>query len=268
MDAEAIKTSIEQLITNCISDYRLVQKARSVWKAPLIAYASARDPLFTKFRNVVSPSHHTPRQLLSGAETVIVYFLPFNERIVRSNAGPGPSSREWAVAYLETNTLIHAINEQLMQSLEQNGYAVTTMPATHNFDTKQLVSPWSHKHIAYAAGLGKFGLHHMLITAQGAAGRLGSLVTNAYITPSARVDKEACLYKHDGSCRACLSLCPVGALRETRFDRHACYVVCRENARRLNPEEKAEVCGKCVSVTPCALTDPVADQQKPQAPDA
>ena len=54
--------------------------------------------------------------------------------------------------------------------------------ATHNFDEAKLVSYWSQKHVAYMAGLGKFGLHHMIITEKGCCGRLGSIVTNAKIS--------------------------------------------------------------------------------------
>lgn len=260
---------IKQQIANCISDFRLLGGARTVWRTPLIGYAAASDPLFDRLKTLVSPSHLTPRELLPGAETVIVTFLPFDERVVESNQEPGPASREWAIAYIETNRLLETINAQLVQSLEQNGYAAVALPPTHNFDEEQLISDWSHKHVAYIAGLGTFGLHHMLITAAGCAGRLGSLVTNAYLEPTPRPDWEACLCKAHGNdpraCSACVQRCPVDALSVdlTRpFDRHACYQVCLENARRYADEGRADVCGKCVSVVPCSFVDPVAQAQK------
>ena len=62
------------------------------------------------------------------------------------------------------------------------------------------MSDWSHKHVAYIAGIGSFGHHHMLITNKGCCGRLGSVVTDAVIAPTSRVDRERCLFKFDGSC--------------------------------------------------------------------
>jgi hypothetical protein len=48
--------------------------------------------------------------------------------------------------------------------LEKSDFRSVILPPTHNFDEKKLISDWSHKHIGFIAGLGKFGLHQMLIT--------------------------------------------------------------------------------------------------------
>ncbi|MDY6824326.1 MAG: hypothetical protein SWH68_11110 [Thermodesulfobacteriota bacterium] len=45
-------------------------------------------------------------------------------------------------------------------------------------------SPWSHRHIAYAAGLGKFGMHDFLITEKGCTHRLGSFVVHKKLQPN------------------------------------------------------------------------------------
>ena len=46
-------------------------------------------------------------------------------------------------------------------------------------------STWSERHVAYAAGLGTFGLSRGLITARGIAMRCGSVVTDLPATPFA-----------------------------------------------------------------------------------
>ena len=92
---------------------------------------------------------------------------------------------------------------------------------THNFDEAKLVSCWSHKHVAYVAGLGKFGLHHMIITQKGCCGRLGSIITNAKITPTQRSTTEFCLYKLDGSCGVCVTKCALHALNADSLDKQA-----------------------------------------------
>ena len=124
------------------------------------------------------------------------------------------------------------------------------------------MSDWSHKHVAYVAGLGTFGLHHMLITAQGCGGRLGTLVTDATIKATPRPAHEACLYKHNGTCGACVERCVAGALTETgaNFDRHACYSVCLQNAERHADLGLADVCGRCAVGVPCTSTDPVVSR--------
>jgi epoxyqueuosine reductase QueG len=255
-----LAATINHHITACIDECRSAA-TRTAWKSPLIAYASAQDPLFDQLKHAVGPSHLYPRDLLPGAESVITYFLPFRERIAHSNAAPGPASRDWAIAYIETNTLIETINRRLIEALDRDGYAAVSQPPTHVFDRASLTSTWSHKHIAYIAGLGTFGLHRMLITAAGCAGRLGTLVTNAYLPPTPRPEHEACLYKHAAgvgdACTACARRCTFGALTVDAFDRHACYRVCLDNAALHSNLGHADVCGKCATHVPCAFTDPV-----------
>lgn len=258
--------TMEKVITLAIEDYVSKRmrdnETRTRWDSPLIGFASADDPLFAKLKEAVRPSHATPVELLPGARTVIVYFLPFSREIARSNRLEHNASREWAVAYVETNQLIIDLNHHLAELLKDHGYASKVLPPTHNFDTEQLMADWSHKHIAYIAGLGKFGLHHMLITKKGCCGRFGSLVTNAAIKTTPRSEGEFCLSMHDGSCKVCIKKCPVDALAEEFYDRHKCYELLLENADIYASEGLADVCGKCTSVVPCSFINPVAAKEK------
>lgn len=229
----------------------------SAWRRPLVGFADANDPLFGELKKAVRPSHRLPGDLLPGARTVIAYFLPFDRSIPGSNHRGGFSSEAWAVAYIETNRLIAAINERINTLLEQAGLRGTRPPATHNFDEEQLMSDWSHKHVAYIAGIGSFGHHHMLITDKGCCGRLGSVITDAVIAPTPRTERERCLFKYDGSCQKCERRCPVDALGEAPFRRQACHDRLLENARRHECHGLADVCGKCAAIVPCSFADPV-----------
>ncbi len=229
----------------------------SAWKTPLVGFADAANPLFGQLKTAVRPSHGLPGDLLPGARTVIAYFLPFDPAIPRSNHRGAFSSETWAVAYIETNRLIAEINQRLNRLLKQEGFRGTRLPATHNFDAEQLMSDWSHKHVARIAGIGSFGHHHMLITDQGCCGRLGSVVTDAVIAPTPRNERERCLFKFNGSCRRCEKRCPIEALGEEPFHRHACYDRLLVNASLHEAHGLADVCGKCAAIVPCSFTDPV-----------
>ncbi|MBC2713508.1 MAG: epoxyqueuosine reductase [Desulfosarcina sp.] len=252
-----IRDRIVALIETVVADASDQSEMASAWKKPVVGFADAGNPLFGKLKKAVRTSHSLPGDLLSGARTVIAYFLPFDPSIPRSNHRGEFSSESWAVAYIETNRLIAGINERINSLLEHEGFRGTRLPATHNFDEEQLMSDWSHKHVAYIAGIGSFGRHHMLITKKGCCGRLGSVVTDAVIAPTQRQDRERCLFKYDGSCRKCEKRCPADALGEVPFHRHDCYDRLLENARLHERHGLADVCGKCAAIVPCSFTDPV-----------
>ena len=90
--------------------------------SPLVSYADVDAPLFLELRDIVSPSHAVPTDFLSDAQTVVAYFLPFDHSVAESNIPERESSRAWAVAYVETNTLITDLNAALARKLERRGY--------------------------------------------------------------------------------------------------------------------------------------------------
>ena len=228
------------------------------WLAPLVGFASAADPLFVRSKQAVSPTHALPGDLLPSAKTVIVWFVPFERSVATSNIPGTAVSREWATAYVETNVLLAAIGARLVELLETRGYAASSPPPTHQFDRTRLVSDWSHRHAAVAAGLGAFGHNNMLITEAGCCGRLGSLVTTLEVEPDARSGAEACLHRSGAPCLRCVRRCVNDALHEDGFDRFRCYEMCLANGEVHRGLGTADVCGKCLVGVPCSFTDPVA----------
>ena len=252
-----IRETIQNLVTNFVRSYKSSNQTSTGWNEPLVAFADALDPGFRELRTIIGPSHSLPTELLEDARTVIAYFVPFKRETVLSNVSGEHCSREWALAYIETNGLLSELTRHLSVELKDQGFQSTGPPPTHNFDEATLMSRWSHKHVAEIAGLGRFGLHHMLITEQGCCGRLGSLVTDAVVEPTTMPDREFCLYHHDGSCRKCVDNCSFGALGTEAFDRYRCYEVCCANGERYSQLGLADACGKCACVVPCSFTDPV-----------
>lgn len=249
---------IENEIQSTISRWKSDNGDMDFWRRPLAGVASANDPLIDRLRLVVDSEHATAFDLLASAKSVIVFFVPFHRWVGRENDRSGfHAARSWAESYTATNSLIGAINQHLKDRLEMEGFEASTTPATHNFDEKKLVSRWSHKHLAYIAGLGTFGIHHLIITQAGCCGRLGSLVTSMALPPSSRPQKEWCLHKQGRRCLACLSKCTYGALRENAYDRRACYRQCLENDALYSDLALVDVCGKCGCNVPCSYGIPM-----------
>lgn len=254
------KKSLAENLQRFVGQYQHRHLTETEWRMPLLGFASADDSLFPELKRVVSPDHALPKDLLSNARTVVAFFLPFSKRIAQSNNPGRLASKEWAQAYIETNTLIEAIGLYMKQHIESAGYDVAMTPPTHNFDPQELVSDWSHRHVAFITGLGMFGLNNMLITESGCCGRIGSFVTSLGLPGDHRSNDEACLFHYNGSCTRCTSRCVNGALFTDHFDRYNCYQMCLENEEKHQSTGKADVCGKCLVDVPCAFVNPVKHQ--------
>lgn len=255
---EAVQRLINE-VASALNRWKEENSPRDYWRAPLAGVADASDPLFLRLKQAVGPDHALPRDLLPSARSVIVFFLPFKAELAKQNEEAGVfAARSWAESYVVTNRVIHAVNDHLAAWIARAGYEAGTTPATHNFDEKRLISPWSHKHVGYIAGLGTFGLHHLLITESGCCGRLGSLVTSMPLPATARPDRQWCTEKAGGECRACVVRCMYGALASTPFNRHACYEQCLRNDAHHADLPLTDVCGKCSCGVPCSGTRPGA----------
>lgn len=226
------------------------------FRPPRIGIAEANDTLFDQIPFLVGPHHAHPRDILPQAASVISFFLPFSKMVVKSNQGTGPVSPQWGWSYLRANDLINQISQSVVELAIDQGGLAALVPATHTFDVKTLKAGWSHRSAALVAGLGRFGINRMLIGPNGGAGRFGTVFISQPLEPDQRQRNDYCLYLKNGKCRACLKVCPAGALRHDAFDGHKCYDWLLTSSKHLDLNGRlADVCGKCVVAGPCAYID-------------
>ncbi len=233
------------------------------WQRPLLVSGSV-DQRFDQLPEIAYHEHIYPRDLLPNAGSLVVFFVPFTKSLVKGNRPGDRPCRDWGVAYVQTNDLIDRLSRALSDLLAKDGFKSALTPATHNFDEAVLMARWSHKHLGYLAGLGRFGVHHMLITPAGCAGRLGSFVTEAELGDHPLMEtEEACLLKAGQKCSQCIDVCPVQALSEADFDRQRCWDRLNNNRDSLNYfsdlPKTTHVCGKCAAIMPCSFKNPVAE---------
>ena len=145
--------------------------------------------------------------------------------------------------------------------MEAHGHKVAVVPPTHNFDEKILMSNWSHRHMAYVAGIGRFGHHNLLITEKGCTGRLGSFVVDVELTPTSTDHGEFCLHKAGFECLKCVERCQYNALFAERYDRFACHTQCKLNDKYHKDLGLVEICGKCTAMVPCSTLNPVQKKE-------
>lgn len=263
-----LKTAITQEICDFVKNYMEKPGISTRWRQPLVGFAHESHPYIQKLKAIIGPSHEMPKDVLPDAGIIVAYFVPFTKELSRINAKAGRhAAPEWAVAYEETNTMFGFINEHLIGYLNKIGYKGKVSEETKTFDQNLLKSNWSHRHFAYAAGLGTFGVNNMLITKSGCSGRYFTLVTNLDVTPDEPMKEELCLYKSKGKCLACVRNCPANALSDNGYQRQACFELIKENAAIHtgygssysysedidNQPGGSQVCGKCITASPCGF---------------
>jgi len=253
-----MQDKIINTINSAVSEYGEINAIHEMWREPVVEIISANDERIKDLKRAVSAEHLMPHDILPDAKSIISFFIPFHEKIVKSNINGTMASKEWVMAYIKTNDLIKLINNKIEELMERNGCKTGKIPATHNFDEKTLISNWSHRHIAYIAGIGTFGVNNMLITKKGCCGRLGSIIINYGLDNYQQIGniKEKCLHKLNGSCGICRKRCMANAYDNDNFNRNTCYKQCLENAEYHKEAGYADVCGKCMVGLPCSLKEP------------
>ena len=248
-----MKTLITNKIIEYVKNYPAIKNVKNIWREPVVRFADAKGSYIRALKEIVSPAHLMPEDFMENPNIVISYFIPFTEELaaVNMNVEGNMAAQEWADAYHLTNTLISDISQYVADFLTEMGYRAVP-PTDVVFDREEILSNWSQRHIAYAAGLGTFGINNMLISEKGCCGRYGSVIADIPVEPNLPLNEERCLYKKSGSCKKCVQNCFFGALTAERFDRKKCYEICMINDAKTG----ADVCGKCDIDIPCAFKRP------------
>lgn len=224
-----------------------------IWDQPLIGIARASDPLWEKLKepNVVGPHHLTPKEWLSGAKSVISYFLPFTEHIRSSNWLEGPPSKEWLYGRYEGEMFNNALRCLIIEVVEASGGRAMAPALDKHYLVANHRSNWSERHVAFIAGLGTFGLSYSLITHLGTAGRFGSVIVDLEFKPKSRLYQE--VDEYCTKCGICIERCPHRAITESGKDKECCsqyqHMILELNKPRYG-------CGKCQTAVPCEYRNP------------
>jgi epoxyqueuosine reductase QueG len=244
---------------------------------PLVGFASASDPIFKRYKEIIGDFHLTPAEFFEKTfsleltrGTVICWILPISRHVRESNRAEAEyPSLEWARTRTHGETCNDKLREHLVAFLASLGHrAVAPMisPVWKQFPSTPvgIASSWSERHAAYAAGLGTFSLNDGLITERGIAHRCGSVITDLLLPPSpvpVRSHTANCLFSRDGSCGRCIGRCPAGAITEAGHHKEKCrqYVYERipsEVGYRYDVNGRG--CGLCQTNVPCEERIPAA----------
>ena len=221
---------------------------QTIFSRPLVGVASAGDELFERLKaeTAVGPQHMSPREWMTAAKAVIVYFLPFTERIRQANRVQGVAAREWLHGRIEGEQFNNKLRDELVQFLVAAGFQAVAPARDGSYKVVNRRSNWTERHAACIAGLGTFSLSRSLITACGSAGRVGSVITSLPLEATVRLYQE--IDQYCSKCGACILRCPPLAITEQGKDNDICAGYLDRVQARFKPYYG---CGKCQTGVPC-----------------
>ena len=86
--------AIVETIKSTIIEYETLNQLRKLWEEPIIGIISAEDEQLKILKETVSGGHFMPFDILPGAKSIICFFIPFREDIVKSNIRGTMASEE------------------------------------------------------------------------------------------------------------------------------------------------------------------------------
>ncbi|MDR0354462.1 MAG: hypothetical protein LBJ64_01815 [Deltaproteobacteria bacterium] len=254
------------------------EKAFSV---PFLGFASGDDPYWENIKTAAGQDHWTPleafqkaRPELSGVKagdvTVVAIVCPqTSETKSDQKKARGFPAERWIRSRYFADSILPALCRRAAEFLESEGVPAAIPDLLESFSTfphpkYQIASNWSHRHAAFAAGLGSFGLCDGLITRIGKAHRLTSLIVLDRYPPTPRPYSdpyEYCLFRSGGGCRKCMERCPVGAITPNGHDKTLCKAFL-DSGKPVIAEKHPDIkgaygCGLCQAGVPCGDRIPV-----------
>ena len=201
---------------------------------PLVGFVKGDDPLFLKLKEVIGPHHFTPAEIMAWQSKnngvtpphasdicVVSFALSLAEQTIADNENNlAWTAERWAHTRVIGERFILTIERELVNYFMERGILAvapdtTPMAVRKRYPRTGWGSPWSQRHIGYAAGLGTFGYHDFLITEKGCTHCMGSLVVNLKREPERRRPDDIhahCLHYRGFNCLECAARCPVQAI--------------------------------------------------------
>lgn len=253
MQLQEIKEKVDEFVLNSPQNIVYELESLRIWDQPLMGVASAADVLWERLKkpDAVGPLHFLPQEWLTGAKSVISYFLPFTQRVRQSNWSENLPSTEWLYGRYEGEIFNNALRSFIVDLVEESGGQAIAPALDKGFAVVNRRSNWSERHVAFIAGLGTFSLSRSMITSLGSAGRFGSVIVDVELEPTQRLYHE--IDEYCIKCGVCINRCPPRAISKNGKDNDVCSCYVDEMRTRYSPRYG---CGKCQTAVPCQDRNP------------
>ncbi len=153
---------------------------------PLVGVAAGNDPYYDFLKKHIGPFHWSPSEIFQlkypgpvSGENLRVVSIVFPQTMETKKAQSKEKNcpaREWIVSRGEWEPLMKEFSGKLVKKAGRHGNPLCFHRSAAGFSTERSETldshPMVHRHSAYLAGLGTFGLSEGLITERGKAVRI------------------------------------------------------------------------------------------------
>jgi len=223
-------------IMEFLDENRLNQRI-SEWGADIFGFADLGEVQTTEFS-------HLPAAISIGVH--------LSDQIIRGIKN-GPTIL-YAYNVSTANSLLNEIALKTSNYVQNSGFDAVPIPAAQS--SRKSTIQFQHKTAATCAGLGWIGKSSLLVNPQyGPRLRLVTVLTDAPITTFGEPVRES----RCGTCKSCLGVCPVGAIKDTNWkvgmDVHEYFDLerCQEYIDKEGLLLDKPVCGICISACSIGL---------------
>jgi len=178
-------------------------------------------------------------QVAKGLEKAVSMAFHLSDRVLE-DVVTGPT-KLYFFHYQRVNVLLDELALRVTNFIQSRGWEGLPIPASQIIDWEKQTAHISHKHAAQKAGIGWIGRNNLLVTPEfGSRQRLITVLTDMPL----RTDEP--LPWGCRECRACVSSCPSGSIKENPedFDHVGCYQQMKALVKAAGISQN--ICGLCV----------------------
>jgi epoxyqueuosine reductase len=225
---------------------------------PLVGFAPAERWDSPPFEPWV-PEEFRPGYIIPGTKTVIVIGLPVFLPVIET-----APSIYYHELYKTVNGLLDSNAYRISLFLNRKGFCSVPVPrdgyGSLGILKENPFAFFSHRHAAYLAGLGNFGINNTILTREfGPRVRFASIFTNIVIQPDPVIEEPLCIH-----CMKCREACPVHALGDKDYpgsitDKNRCIM----RSEALLKSYRSP-CGICIKVCPVGRDRELYGREDPE----
>lgn len=242
-DYRRMRLKIDEKFSEAFASYCSENDCESMFLEPQITYFDAKSDIFDKLAE--KSISESMKRIYRAGKTLIMFTVPFSDRVMESNQEGDEPSDMWLDAYQISNGLMMKLNSSIKAALKEWGRVTSSLNTPMDWNRKKPGEVWSHRTAGAISGLGKLTAAGLFIDNNGRYARVSGVVSDVNMVERYEGDTDILLERslHIKVTESEQKMCPCGAISKDGVDKFKCQEYCaRFNERVPSPES----CGKCI----------------------